>query len=154
MSKWHYDNTPDELRGRPQWVCWRYEDRAGKKTKVPTDPRTGANASIKERTWDFDTVREAADQHGWGVGFVLREADPYVAFDLDDVVDEAGQVQPWAAALVRGLGSYTERTPSGRGLRVIVRGSLPPGSRRKLGSYLSTRSARPLKWFRASCRSG
>lgn len=132
VSQWQSDNIPAELRGCPQWVCWRYEDRQGNRTKIPTNPHTGANANIKKGTWDFETVRAAADRHGWGVGFVLTEADPYVAFDLDGVIDEAGRIQPWAGALARELGSYTERTPSGRGLRIIVRGSLPPG-RRKVG---------------------
>jgi putative DNA primase/helicase len=33
-----------ELQARPQWVCWRKEQRKDKWTKVPYDPRTGQMA--------------------------------------------------------------------------------------------------------------
>ena len=39
---------------------------------------------------------------------------------------------PWARAIVVAMNSYTERSPSGHGLRIFLRGTLPPG-RRKAG---------------------
>jgi hypothetical protein len=66
-----------------------------------------------------------------GIGFVLTADTPYTGVDLDQSVDEAGDVAEWAMEIVRRLNSYTEITPSGRGLRVWVRGKLPPGRRRK-----------------------
>ena len=32
---------PIELKSSPRWVGWRYEERKGKPTKVPYDPRRG-----------------------------------------------------------------------------------------------------------------
>ena len=34
------DNIPDSLRATPQWVCWRYITRDGKRTKAPVNPTT------------------------------------------------------------------------------------------------------------------
>jgi primase-polymerase (primpol)-like protein len=61
------------------------------------------------------------------MGFVLTPDDPFVGIDLDHCYDPAtGTIAPWAEALVRELDSYTEITPSGTGLRIFVRGQLPP----------------------------
>lgn len=38
-------NIPGELKSLHQWVGWKYETRGGKPTKIPKDPKTGANAS-------------------------------------------------------------------------------------------------------------
>jgi len=61
-----------------------------------------------------------------GVGFVPTKGDPYTFLDFDDVVDrDTGEVlKPWVLDLVRRLGSYTEWSPSGTGLRTIVRGTM------------------------------
>ena len=42
--------TPEtqNIRNFRQWVCWRSEERAGKRTKIPYGPRTGARASSTE----------------------------------------------------------------------------------------------------------
>ena len=37
-------NVPQELRHLVQWVVWRMEDRNGKPTKVPYNPKTGDRA--------------------------------------------------------------------------------------------------------------
>jgi putative DNA primase/helicase len=42
------ENIPEELTERPQWVCWRYEERGGKLTKVPYVPETGGRASTTD----------------------------------------------------------------------------------------------------------
>ncbi len=34
-------NAPAELKALPQWVCWRWRERDGGRTKVPVSPRTG-----------------------------------------------------------------------------------------------------------------
>src|ERR1700694_1909991 len=34
----------EELQARPQWVCWRKEQRGGKLTKVPYSATTGSKA--------------------------------------------------------------------------------------------------------------
>ena len=50
-----YEAIPDELKQCRNWVCWRYVERGGKKTKIPVNPRTGGAAKSNDPgTWaDF-----------------------------------------------------------------------------------------------------
>ena len=54
-----------------------------------------------------------------GVGFVLTETDPFVAIDIDNCVS-AGELSPEAQVIVNCVHSYTEISPSGHGLRILV----------------------------------
>jgi hypothetical protein len=45
--------------------------------------------------------------------------------DLDDCFQEEGTLKPWARDVVFCLDSYTEYSPSGKGLHVLVRGTIP-----------------------------
>ena len=127
---------PQELRDLPQWVIWRLVQRAGnpKPTKVPIDPRTGnAASSIDPVTWaSFDVALAVfLSGNGDGIGFVFTINDPYIGIDLDNCQDDAGQLISWAQDIVTRIDSYTEVSPSGRGLHIIIRGSLPGKGRRK-----------------------
>lgn len=44
---------------------------------------------------------------------------------------ETGEVERWASEVVKELGSYTELSLSGTGLRIIAHGELPPGRRKR-----------------------
>ncbi|BBL79307.1 hypothetical protein RxyAA322_11610 [Rubrobacter xylanophilus] len=123
------------LRDLRQWVCWRSEEQMGRKTKVPYSPSTGARARADDpETWGtLSEARDAARERGYdGIGFVFTASDPFCGVDLDSCVDpETGEVEPWAREIVEHLSSYTEISPSGRGLHVLVRARLPEGGRRK-----------------------
>jgi putative DNA primase/helicase len=127
------DNIPADLREFPTWVCWRREERDGKQTKVPhtTD---GSLASVADPlTWTtFDAALDAYSNGGGfdGVGVVLTDEGELFGGDLDHCVMDDGGLETWAAEIVAELGTYTEISPSGKGLRIIGRGKLPPGRRR------------------------
>ena len=130
--------APAELARRPQWVVWKLTSREGepKPTKVPYAPRTGRMASTTDpSTWaSFEEAAAFCASNEWasGVGYVLSSDDPYVGIDLDACRDpRTGRLEPWAKAIVKRLNSYTEISPSGTGLRIFVRGELPPHGRRK-----------------------
>ena len=124
---------PSELLARPQWVCWRFELRDGKLTKVPLDPKTGKHASTTDpATWgSFQQALARAKRSGLGlgVGFVVTADDPYVFIDLDHVRDGDG-LRTEVQEIIRLLASYTEWSPSGDGLHILARGALPDGRRR------------------------
>jgi primase-polymerase (primpol)-like protein len=127
------DNIPHVLRvyQRPQWVCWRYEYRqAGKKPdKKPINAKTLGYAGPRwPNSWStFDTAYATylrhyqADTPGRldGVGFFLSAEDPFVAVDLDDCVDEH-EISSNALEVIQALQSYSEISPSGRGIRILV----------------------------------
>ena len=52
--------------------------------------------------------------------------DGLAGIDLDDALDEQGDVKAWARGIVERFGdTYMEISPSGQGLKIWVRGSLP-----------------------------
>ena len=127
------DALPAAMVTRPQWLCWRAEDRDGKATKVPIDPSSGSYASTTDpATWtDFAAARDYATLEDIGIGFVFTDDDPLVGVDLDDCRDpENGVLTEWADDIVTQLNSFTEVSPSGTGVHVIVKGALPEGRNR------------------------
>jgi len=126
------DGIPEELKPRPQWVGWRLEERDGDVTKVPYTPRTGCKASTTDlMTWrTFEEAMAGLEQFD-GVGFVFCSGDPYVGIDLDNCVDpETSRIQPWALQIIEGLNSYTEFSPSGKGIHIIVKSKIPSAVKR------------------------
>lgn len=123
---------PDELKHRPQWVVWAYESRTGrdgkgKSTKPPHDPSTGDYAKSNDpHTWGtFEAAVKALRGRFAGIGYMFHKDDPYVGIDLDHCLNPlTGTVTPEAEAIVKRFKSYTERSPSGDGLHVIVKGLL------------------------------
>jgi putative DNA primase/helicase len=130
------DSIPGELKALPRFVVWQLEECDGRPRpkKVPYTPRTGRKASPTDPSaWGtFEEALEALDaqERYDGLGLALTEEDPFTGVDLDGCVDpETGEAEPWASEIVDVLDSYTELSPSGTGLHVIVRGELPPGRR-------------------------
>ena len=107
-----------ELMNVPQWVAYN-------SAKKPLDPSTGSGADCDDKfTWS--TFRNAAEMHA-GVGFELGEDSAirvYVFVDYDDCFHADGTLEPWVARDVAQLNSYTEVSPSGSGLHVVLRGQL------------------------------
>lgn len=140
LQKWF----PQELIELDQWLCYRLEwnEERGKNDKKPVNPRNGRLAqSNNPRTWGTfaQAVARAEAGNADGVGFVFTEADPYAGIDLDHCLGEeeadadgapTKPVEPWAQEIVERLASYTEESPSGTGLHIIIRATLPPGGRK------------------------
>ncbi|MDP9350296.1 MAG: hypothetical protein M3P51_01955, partial [Chloroflexota bacterium] len=128
--------TPGELREHPQWVVWRPETtpdgRCVKPPYRPSNPRKRADV-MDPGTWGTYEEALAVSGKGGGVGYVLTPDDPYSVVDLDGCRNpETGEIEPAAAEVVRLLDSYTEISPSGKGLHVWLRGTIP-GERRRSG---------------------
>jgi primase-polymerase (primpol)-like protein len=125
--------VPSDLRTLDQWVIYRIEQRAGKTTKVPyraASPSRKASATDPQSWASYDAALAAAPPPDeGGIGFVFTGEDPYVGVDVDNCL-AGGELHPAAARLVRALDSYTEVSPSGTGVHVIVRGKLAPGRNR------------------------
>lgn len=122
------EGIPGDLKALSQWVNWVEEVRDGGVAKVPITPGTRRRADTTDlsTTRSFEEALSAyrTELHD-GIGFVLSGLDPFTALDLDHCVDtETGAIVPWAARIVELLDSYTEASPSGTGIRIIVRGRL------------------------------
>jgi hypothetical protein len=116
---------PQDLRARPQWVCWKLEERGGKTTKVPYSPNGQHAKSSDPATWTtFEEACKASRDYA-GVGYVFSPDDPFVGIDLDDCLDTDGTVRPWAMPiLVSFADTYMEVSPSGTGVKVFTKGTL------------------------------
>ena len=131
---------PDTIRAFEQWICWREDDRDGTPTKVPIKPyRTSGTpfaSATDPGTWrDFETAltyhRESTSRTD-GVGFVFDHKAGIVGVDLDNCRDpDSEELEPWAADIIDRLDSYTETSPSGTGVHVLVEGELPAGRNRR-----------------------
>lgn len=121
---------PPELKERNQWVLWRYERRQGKATKVPYQVGFNRASSTDPKTWSsFSAVIDE-----WcrkpnlysGIGYVFSPEDPFSGIDLDDALDDDGNLKPWACGIVAQFSdTYTEVSPGGAGLKIWLRGALP-----------------------------
>jgi len=128
-------DTQRNIRDLRQWLCWRIEERDGRPTKVPYSPLTGERASTTNpESWaSYSEAVEAYREHGYaGIGVVFSEDDPFCGVDLDGCLNpETGEIEGWAQEIIEELDSYTEVSPSGSGIHVLVRGELQPGRNRK-----------------------
>jgi len=137
--------VPAALRAHRQWVCWKYIKRQGKQTKCPINPRDGGGAdSTDSSTWtSFDeavATWHANDRYA-GVGFVFAADDPFTGVDLDGCIDDDGAIVPGAREIIDSLNSYTEVSPSGRGVKVFIIGQKPDGcgcKSKKIEGYKET----------------
>jgi len=122
------NTVPQELKDRHQWVLWRHEDRDGKRTKVPYQVlHTGYRASsTNENHWGTfeQAVHVATSTETYdGIGFVFN--GDFVGVDLDGCLSEQGLALPWAERWIERLrGTYCEISPSGRGVKAWLRGTI------------------------------
>ena len=145
MLKPIYENIPDDLKQNRQWVCWKSLPRkeGEKPTKPPFMPSGKLARTDDPDTWShFLTAKAAASQFD-GVGYVLTREGEAVAFDFDECRCPAfdgvhaglsgglDMVLPEIADHVRSLNTYTEVSPSGKGIRVFAKGRLPVDGKRK-----------------------
>jgi putative DNA primase/helicase len=132
-----WEKIPDLLTAQHQWVLWSWVwDREPRRwTKVLYQPNGRHAKSNDPKTWstyEDVTIAYLGHQSRWdGVGFVLDSTRiVLVGWDFDHCIDADDKVDPQVEVYVRQLDSYTEVSPSGTGLRVLVLGKLPPDDRR------------------------
>ena len=132
------ENIPPELKSKSQWVVWgpRQDAKGIIVEKTPINPRTGCNADpIARSTWGtFEQALLAVEKikDVRGIGFVFSKQDPYCGIDLDSCRDpQSGEVSLFAQAIVDRMKSYTEISPSGKGLHIIIKGKKPGGRCKK-----------------------
>lgn len=119
---------PQDLKRFAQWVCRRSVDRGPEKKpdKRPVNPHNLRGAGVTwPNTWSnfphtYMVYLMYRPRGIKGIGFVLTAGDPFVGLDLDHCIDE-GRLLPWAQNVLDQVPSYTEISPSGTGLRILVK---------------------------------
>ena len=123
-----YDNIPTLLKQQPNWVAWGIHAAP---PKAPFDPMSllsgrpsPAKAGVKE-TWSSYHAAVECVNRGLAQGIGYEFDSSVYGVDLDKVIDGAGTLTPQAREIVGNLNSYTEISPSGKGLHIFV---LAPGA--------------------------
>lgn len=126
-----YTAIPWELRALPQWVCHRYPN------KMPLSPFPDGNGRLSPAdcrspaTWGtFEDACRAVERYGAkGLGIQLGRG--ICGVDIDHCVED-GELNALAREFLSALGSYAELSPSGTGVHILCKGSLPAREGRKV----------------------
>jgi putative DNA primase/helicase len=129
MSNLILSDIPSELKETAQWVCWKgVLKENGKISKLPIDPKTGDYAKTNNpATWGTvdEAIQRLKNDKLHGIGFVFSKSDPFVGIDLDNCYDPVTKsFSQYAENIIRQFESYTEYSPSGKGVHIIVKGKL------------------------------
>jgi len=114
-----YEKLPNTLKRDAGFILWKYEIRKGKPTKVPYRAN-GAKADPTNRKHfsSFEAVKAMMDKGGYdGIGIFVEPR--FSAIDIDDCVTESGFTD-MAENIISLMGSYTEYSPSGKGIRILI----------------------------------
>jgi putative DNA primase/helicase len=120
----NYQNVPDLLRAKPNWVVWGV---VGEPLKAPFQPDSllrlqtvPAKSGVPDTWGGFEQAALCVSKGlARGIGYEFSGGDIY-GVDLDHVIDDSGIVTPEAREIVAQLNSYTEVSPSGHGLHIFV----------------------------------
>jgi putative DNA primase/helicase len=125
-------SLPDSLKARKQWLLWRFELYEGDKKprKVPyyaTGRKRHGGQGNKEDLAQlvvFDVaVAQLQTGRYEGIGFAFLPGDGLIGVDIDGAIDpETGEVSELCQSAIAACASYTEVTPSGRGVHIIAAG--------------------------------
>lgn len=125
-------NMPTAMTALPQWLVWRLEHVEGRNglQKVPYycsgQKRRGDPGGAQDRA-GLVGFEKALDRFGsmasmTGLGFAFLAGDGLIGIDLDKIADEDGVIANHFQSILEVCPSYTERSPSGKGLHIIVSG--------------------------------
>lgn len=122
-----WDSIPQTLKDNGLWCCWKLTDKG----KVPIDAITGKMARSNDKTTFhpfIDVLKRLAnyynfDEHGKLLGGLgLGIFNGFSAIDIDNCRDAVtGKMTPMAEDIIDYCQSYTEISPSGKGIRIIFR---------------------------------
>jgi putative DNA primase/helicase len=133
------ENIPADLKALKGWVVWVAKEKKNPKPdkfdKVPYYPtgglRNGEQGTERDRgrlgTFEQACRAFEEDTRYSGLGLALLPDWGLVAFDGDGCVSEVGEIEADVDALTEG--TYTEISPSGKGIRAFFKGNYPKGNK-------------------------
>ncbi len=116
-----YDTLPPEILSLKQWVnVW-----SNSKIPMQSTEMLGASSSNPDTWSDFSTAVKAVEKGTYDhIGFVFAD-NGIVGIDIDAGFDEDGFLSELSVDCMRAAQSYTEKSRSGRGIHILVKGVLP-----------------------------
>ena len=115
------DAIPIELRDLNQWVGVGVDSKA----PMRVDTLYGASSTNPDTWCSFEEAKRAVELGEISYpGFVFAD-NGIVGIDIDEGYDEEGFLSPLAVDIINRCESYTERSRSGRGFHILLKGDLP-----------------------------
>lgn len=116
-----YELIPEELKFEEAWV----NVYNNKKCPMQTRVNKGASVLLPDTWGTFrDAVHNIEENVYDGIGYVFHN-NGVLGIDIDCGFDEDGFISSIAIDIIRRCRSYTERSRSGRGFHILVRGEIP-----------------------------
>lgn len=132
--------VPQALKDIPHWLVWRFVQKDP--TKKPAKMPFYSNGRVRGKTKDaaaqveqgsaedlellvsFDMAMTAMSRGRFdGVGFAFLPGDGLIGIDIDGAINlQTGEISERARQIVAACDSFTELSPSGKGLHIYVRG--------------------------------
>ena len=114
------DRLPKEITDLEQWVCTQGDN------KIPLQTNGFAASSTTPTTWtSFGEVRATLDSGMFDyAGFVFND-NGIIGIDIDKGYADDGFLSSLACDIIGKCKSYTEKSKSGRGFHILVKGDLP-----------------------------
>ena len=122
------------LRGWPNGQPPKGAD--GKRKPTPDQPQVDqGDPRDRAELVSFDAALAALHDDRWaGLGFAFLPGDGLIGIDLDNVIDvETGEVQERAAGIIAACDSFTEFSPSGRGVHIYCFGEAKSHKSNEIG---------------------
>ena len=140
-----WDSIPASLAARQQWLLWKFEwgkdaPGVGKPKKMPYHVtgarRSGTQGDDRDRMRlaTLSVARKAYEQGGWsGIGFAFLPGDGLIGIDLDGQMEPDGAWSDRCTNIVAACASFTEISPSGKGVHIIVEGETTTNKSNDIG---------------------
>lgn len=115
-----YSKIPAELKTQKAWVnVWN-----GSKIPMKTTERKAASSTNTDTWGEFEqAVQNVSDGVYDGIGYVFHNTE-LVGIDIDDGFNN-GLLNALACDIMKHCQSYTEKSRSGRGIHILLKGRLP-----------------------------
>ena len=128
MTEINTSNIPEELKSE-SFMLWRLEKHEGRQTKPPINPSSGFRGNVQDpKQWtDFDNAMRIHMEgrfHTNGISVVVHPDSELVGLDLDKCIKD-GAFSNEAMEVLQKVNSYSEISPSGKGVRIFLYGKLP-----------------------------
>lgn len=117
MGKYNFENIPQEVKENAKFCLWTYSKD---KTKIPINPhdfKFGDSSDISKFDKYENVVIKTNEKYGLGIGVFNN----ICAIDIDHVIDENGVLSNKANEIIKKMDSYTEFSPSGKGIRILFK---------------------------------
>lgn len=117
MGKYNFENIPQEVKENAKFCLWTYSKD---KTKIPINPhdfKFGDSSDISKFDKYENVVIKTNEKYGLGIGVFNN----ICAIDIDHVIDENGVLSDKANEIIKKMDSYTEFSPSGKGIRILFK---------------------------------